>query len=429
MLYKSTNNSNHVVSFKEAFMQGVCPFKGIYIPEYVPVLPFDFWNNIQDLSNQEIAYELLSPFLVSEIGKEALQNAVAKTFHFSFPLVALSENVYTMELFHGPTLAFKDVGAQFMAEMHQTFNTKSPRKITVLVATSGDTGGAVAQSFFGMENVEVVILYPKGKVSPIQELQLTSLGGNIHACAVLGDFDLCQAMVKKAFLDIDLQKLSLTSANSINVARWLPQMVFYAIIYKELKSKHKEMVVSVPSGNFGNLAAGLLATAMGLPIFNWLAATNRNDTVPHFLNTGEWIEKKTQPTISNAMDVSVPSNFIRIQQLKNFWQSNANLMGASCTDKETIESMKYIFDHYQYIADPHGAVGFKVLKDYLKNESNKIGVFMETAHPIKFPDVVENAINSKISIPNSIKNLTQNKGSFETISDYDQLKNLLLVML
>lgn len=426
MLFKSTINPSHKVNFKEAFMQGICPFKGLYIPEQIPRLPIEFWDNLDSMSNQEIAFKLLSPYLIDEIGQEALTEAVAKTFHFPFPLVALSENIYTMELFHGPTLAFKDVGAQFMAEMHRFFNAQSARKITVLVATSGDTGGAVAQSFFGMDNVEVVILYPKGKVSPIQELQLTALGGNIHACAVLGDFDKCQAMVKKAFSDTDLQELSLTSANSINVARWLPQMVYYALIYKELKNKNKEIVVSVPSGNFGNLAAGLLATAMGLPIANWLAATNINDTVPHFLTTGEWNEKETKATISNAMDVSAPSNFVRIQQLKEFWQLNGNLLGASCTDVETKQSMKFIFEQFQYIADPHGAVGFKVLNDHLKDHTSKIGVFMETAHPIKFPEVVQEAIPSKIPIPQSIESLTKKTGSFKVIADDIALKNFLL---
>jgi threonine synthase len=426
MLFKSTSNPNHKVSFKEAFLRGVCPFKGLYIPEKIPQMTKGFWDNIENLSVHQIGYELLSPYLEESLGKEALWKAVKNTYHFPFPVVKLKENLFTMELFHGPTLAFKDVGAQFMAEMHKYLNVGQTNKITVLVATSGDTGGAVANSFKGMDYVEVVILYPKGKVSPIQELQLTTLGENIHACAVDGDFDKCQAMVKKAFSDEDLNHLSLTSANSINVARWMPQMVYYALLYKELKSLNKEITVSVPSGNFGNLAAGLLATSMGLPIKNWIAATNINDTVPRFLNSGVWDEKSTQPTLSNAMDVSVPSNFIRIQELKSLWGTHATLTGDSCTDEETLENIKYLYNHFNYIADPHGAVGFQALKKRVVKNDGTVNVFMETAHPIKFPNVVEYTIKTKIPIPESIQFLFKNEIVFEDIKDYNQLKAYLL---
>lgn len=426
MLFKSTSNPNHKVSFKEAFLQGVCPFKGLYIPEKIPQMTKGFWDNIENLSVHQIGYELLSPYLEESLGKEALWKAVENTYHFPFPVVKLKENLYTMELFHGPTLAFKDVGAQFMSEMHKLLNVGQSNKITVLVATSGDTGGAVANSFKGMKNVEVVILYPKGKVSQIQELQLTTLGENIHACAVDGDFDLCQAMVKKAFSDTDLNHLSLTSANSINVARWMPQMVYYALIYKELKSLNKDMVVAVPSGNFGNIAAGLLATSMGLPIKKWIAATNINDTVPRFLNTGIWKEETTKATLSNAMDVSVPSNFVRIQELEKLWGVNTTLSGESCTDKETLENIKYLYHHYNYIADPHGAVGFHAIKKQVDANDEFVNVFMETAHPIKFPRVVEDTIKTKITIPESIQILFKNEIVFEDINDYDQLKAYLL---
>jgi threonine synthase len=398
----------------------------LYIPVEIPQLDKTFWEEIENKTIHEIAFELLSPFMADSIGHEALRNVIKKTYHFPFPLIPLNDKIYTMELFHGPTLAFKDVGAQFMAEIHHVFNHENPKKITVLVATSGDTGGAVANSFKGMKDVEVAILYPKGKVSPVQELQLTTLGHNIHAFAVEGDFDFCQAMVKKAFSDPTLQTLSLTSANSINVARWMPQMIYYALIYRGLKYLNKEIMVSVPSGNFGNLAAGLLATAMGLPIKKWIAATNVNDTVTRFLKSGEWSEKPTQATLSNAMDVSVPSNFIRIQQLKQFWNVASELLGESCTDQETITEMQKLYNQYQYTADPHGAVGSFALNKYMENETNTVGVFMETAHPIKFPEVVKSVIDQTIPIPKSLAHLFQKEKCFIPISHYEDLKSNLL---
>ena len=303
MKYFSLNNNNNTASFSEAVIQGIAPDKGLYFPESITPLDPNFIRNIEYFSKEEIAYETMKQFIGDEIPREALQEIIADTLNFDFPLVGLDENVNVLELFHGPTLAFKDVGARFMSRCLGYFSSDNSKNTTVLVATSGDTGSAVANGFYNTPNVSVVILYPKNKVSHIQELQLTTLGNNITALAVDGVFDDCQAMVKSAFLDEELDHIQLTSANSINVARWLPQMWYYFFAYKQLINKTKDVVVSVPSGNFGNICAGLMAKKLGLPISHFVASTNENDVVPKFFETGEYKAQASKKTISNAMDV------------------------------------------------------------------------------------------------------------------------------
>ncbi|WP_304139694.1 threonine synthase, partial [Mesonia mobilis] len=346
-----------------------------------------------------------------------------------FPLVKLDERTYSLELFHGPTMAFKDVGARFMARCLGYFNrNKKDQKIRVLVATSGDTGGAVAHGFLGVEGVEVIILYPSGKVSEIQEKQLTTLGQNITALEVDGTFDDCQAMVKQAFLDEELTTLNLTSANSINVARWLPQMFYYFFAYKELKPLHKKLVFSVPSGNFGNICAGMLAKSLGLPIEFFVAATNVNDTVPQFLKTGTYSAKPSTATISNAMDVGDPSNFVRIQQLySNDTEAlKETFTSFSFSDDETKKAMKEIYTKTNYITDPHGAVGYLGWQKIKDEFPDALGIFLETAHPVKFLETVEETLSTKIAIPQQIKEVIQKEKKSITIQSYSALKDYLL---
>jgi threonine synthase len=336
-------------------------------------------------------------------------------------------------LFHGPTLAFKDVGARFMARCLSYANkTQKNEALTVLVATSGDTGGAVADGFFKVKGIKVVILYPKGKVSELQEKQLTTLGENVTALEVDGTFDDCQDMVKSAFIDVELfSKVALTSANSINVARWLPQMFYYFFAYKNRPNPNKKLVVSVPSGNFGNICAGLLAQKMGLPIDHFIASTNINDTVPNYLESGNYIPKKSMQTLSNAMDVVDPSNFIRIQKIFNndFFKLKRMLSGYSYTDKETLKALKEIYSLNNYIADPHGAVGYLGLKEFIEAQEvpdDYQGIFLETAHPIKFSDTVESTLKTKITLPNPIKDLLNRNKTSLPISNYEDLKEFLI---
>ena len=428
MNYFSLNNNNNTASFSEAVIQGIAPDKGLYFPESITPLDPNFIRNIEYFSKEEIAYETMKQFIGDEIPKEALQEIIADTLNFDFPLVGLDENVKVLELFHGPTLAFKDVGARFMSRCLGYFSSDNSKNTTVLVATSGDTGSAVANGFYNTPNVSVVILYPKNKVSHIQELQLTTLGNNITALAVDGVFDDCQAMVKSAFLDEDLDHIQLTSANSINVARWLPQMWYYFFAYKQLINKTKDVVVSVPSGNFGNICAGLMAKKLGLPIAHFIASTNENDVVPKFFETGEYKAQASKKTISNAMDVGDPSNFIRIQQLFGEAASELKevLSSYSFNDNQTKETIKAIQDKYNYTLDPHGAVGYMGLKKYLSDHPNSFGICLETAHPIKFLDVVEPVIGQKIPLPESVKGILDKTPKNEEISSYEGLKSYLI---
>ena len=430
MQYFSTNNNSLKVNFKEATINGQAPDKGLYFPESIPVLENDFINNINQYSNEEIAFNVIQPFVGDVIPKDELVRIVAETINFDFPLVKVENNIFSLELFHGPTLAFKDVGARFMSRCLGYFVKGNNKKVTVLVATSGDTGGAVANGFYDVDGVDVVILYPSGKVSSVQELQLTTLGKNIKALEIDGTFDDCQKIVKQAFADEELnQKLFLTSANSINVARWLPQQFYYFFAYKQWEDKNKPPVISVPSGNFGNICAGLLAHRSGLPVSHFIAACNENNVVTEYLETGSYVPKKSVATLSNAMDVGNPSNFVRILELfDQEFQSLKNVMSSfSFSDEETKNILKEVYLNDNYLLDPHGAVGYAALKKYLDENSNYEGMFLETAHPVKFYDVVEPVIGEKVSIPFAVNDLLGlKKESIKMDAEYDLVKEFLL---
>ncbi|MFC6876980.1 threonine synthase [Flavobacterium myungsuense] len=427
MNYYSLNNKTHYVSFQEAVIQGLAPDRGLYFPATLTVLPQSFFDNIESLSNEAIAFEAIKQFVGDEIPEIELKQILKETLCFDFPLVKIEDDIYSLELFHGPTMAFKDVGARFMSRCLAYFNRDKDQKNTVLVATSGDTGGAVASGFLGVKGVDVVILYPSGKVSDIQERQLTTLGQNITALEVDGFFDDCQDMVKKAFLDTDLQHKNLTSANSINIARWLPQMFYFFFAYKELKKHNKPLIVSCPSGNFGNICAGIIAKKLGLPLTHFVAATNANDTVPQFLEKGIYKAKPSVATISNAMDVGNPSNFVRIQEMYNndLNEFRKDFSSYTFTDEETKETMKSIYNHNGYIAEPHGAVGYLGLKKELKNYPDSIGFFLETAHPIKFLDIVEPILNVQLPIPKQIISVLGKEKISIKIKTYEDLKDFL----
>lgn len=425
MKYFSLNQKAEKASFKEAVINGLAPDRGLYFPEKTTPLDTKFIKNISDYSDEEIAFWSIKQFVEDEIPNDVLKEIIKETINFDFPVVPIDDNIGTLELFHGATMAFKDVGAGFMARCLGYFNKKNDKEITVLVATSGDTGGAVANGFLGVKGVNVVILYPSGKVSEIQEKQLTTLGKNITALEVKGTFDDCQDMVKSAFLDKDIKRV-LTSANSINIARWLPQMFYFFFAYKKLYKKHRNIVFSVPSGNFGNICAGIMAQKLGLAIKHFVAATNINDTVPNYIKNGVYEPKTSKSTISNAMDVGNPSNFIRIRQLFNndFEKLKSALSSYSFTDSETQKAMKTIYKNSNYIADPHGAVGYLGLKKYcLKND--EYGVFLETAHPVKFLDIVEKTLGISVAIPHQIKLIMNKKKSSVLINSYKELKSFL----
>lgn len=426
MNYYSLHHKSPKSTFKNAVVQGLAKDRGIYFPDNIQQLSKDFIENISDYSNHEIAYEVIKQFVGDEIPTEKLKEIVAKTVSFDFPLVKVDDNIASLELFHGPTMAFKDVGAKFMAQCLEYFNKDNDDEVTVLVATSGDTGGAVANGFLGAKGVNVVILYPSGKVSDIQEKQLTTLGQNITALEVDGVFDDCQEMVKTAFLDEEITK-TLTSANSINVARWLPQMFYFFFAYKELHKKHKDLIFSVPSGNFGNICAGIMAQKLGLPIKHFVASTNVNDTVPNYLIDGVYKPKPSKATISNAMDVGNPSNFIRIQELfdNDLEALKSAFSSYSFSDDETRETMKKIYNNSGYVADPHGAVGYLGLKKHGLKE-NEFGVFLETAHPVKFLDVVEKTLPVKVEIPEQIKKVINNTKVAIKAATYEDLKAYLM---
>ena len=430
MIYNSLNKKSKAAEFPEAVVRGIAPDRGLYFPEKIHRLPDSFFENIEQESIPEIAFQAIAPFVEGSIPENELRKIIAETLDFDFPIIPITNQMGTLELFQGPTLAFKDVGARFMARCLGYLNKENTsQKITVLVATSGDTGGAVANGFLGVPGIEVVILYPKGKVSEVQEQQLTTLGQNITALEVDGVFDDCQDMVKTAFLDEDItQHKQLTSANSINVARWLPQMFYYFIAYRALKKINKPLVVSVPSGNFGNICAGLMAREIGLPIDHFIASTNINDVVPDFLSSGVYTPKKSSPTISNAMDVGDPSNFIRILKIfgDDFDSLKETLSGFRFTDDETREALKEIHEISGYVADPHGAVGYLGLKEYLKDHPEKYGIFLETAHPVKFLDTVEDTLNIKVDIPERLKETLSKTKKSIAIKDYQGLKNFLL---
>ncbi len=426
MNYFSLNHNASEVSFKEAVIRGLAPDKGLYFPKKIQPLPNSFFKTIDTLSTTTIAYKAIKQFVGDTIPKSDLKEIIKDVLSFDFPVVKIDENSFALELYHGPTMAFKDLGARFMARCLGYFNKE---QITVLVATSGDTGAAVAKGFLGVKGVDVVILYPSGKVSNIQEKQLTTVGQNITALEVNGTFDDCQDMVKQAFLDRDYQdKRTLTSANSINIARWLPQMFYFFFSYKTLKNSNKKLVFSVPSGNYGNICAGMMAQKLGLPIHHFITGTNANNVVPHYLKTGNYNKKPSVQTISNAMDVGNPSNFIRIKELHNhnIELLRNNLSGYSYSNSETKDAICALYRKHNYIADPHGAIGYLALKAYLKNKQNIYGVYLETAHPIKFLDVMPKAIADKIVMPPQIESVLHKEKKSLQISHYTDLKEFLL---
>jgi threonine synthase len=430
MLYYSTNNLSPKVDFKDATIKGLAPDKGLYFPEMIPQLEKDFISKINSYSKEEIAFKVIEPFVGDTIPKYELERIVAETINFDFPLVKVEENIFSLELYHGPTLAFKDVGARFMSRCLGYFMQHADKKITVLVATSGDTGGAVANGFYNVDGVNVIILYPAGKVSSIQELQLTTPGKNITAIKIDGTFDDCQRLVKLAFADEELnKKLFLTSANSINVARWLPQQFYYFFAYQQWQDRNDPPVISVPSGNFGNICAGLLAHFSGLPVKHFIAACNANDVVHQYLKSENYLPKPSVSTLSNAMDVGNPSNFARIMNLfEQKFSSLKNVMSSyTISDDETKNVLKEVYRKTKYLLDPHGAVGYLSLKKYLESHTDSKGIFLETAHPVKFYDVVEPITNSRVEIPESVKKMMQLKPDvLQMQNDFEKFKEYLL---
>ena len=430
MQYYSTNKQSAVADFKEATIKGLAPDNGLYFPETIPVIGKEFFDNIGSLSKEEIAFTVIQPYVGNTIPEQVLRGIVAETINFDFPLVKITEDIFSLELFHGPTLAFKDVGARFMSRCLGHFVAGDDRDVTVLVATSGDTGGAVASGFLNVEGVNVVILYPSGKVSSVQEQQLTTLGNNICAIEIDGNFDDCQRMVKEAFADKELNdELFLTSANSINVARWLPQQFYYFYAYQQWADKSNLPVVCVPSGNFGNICAGLLAHISGLPVKHFIAACNANNAVAEYLQTGIFNAKPALTTMSNAMDVGNPSNFVRILELFHHqYPAIKNMMsGYSISDADTKATLKEVYEKYQYLCDPHGAVAFNALQQYLNTHTGDKGMILETAHPVKFYDVVEPVIQQKVELPEAIRGImTKKKESILMKPSYNMLKEYLL---
>lgn len=403
MKYFSLNNNSPVVDFKTATINGQAPDKGLYFPEAIPRVGKEFLDKIKTFTNAEIAYHVISPYVGSCIPESELRRICEETVNFEIPLVKITSDISSLELYHGPTLAFKDIGARFMSRCLGHFAKERNEKVIVLVATSGDTGSAVANGFFEVDGVEVVILYPSGKVSSVQEKQLTTLGNNIHSLEVEGNFDDCQRMVKAAFADEALNgKIFLTSANSINIARWLPQQFYYFFACKQLGGTSP--VISVPCGNFGNICAGMLAWRSGLPVKHFIAACNSNDTVHRYFQTHQYEPQNARATISNAMDVADPSNFVRMIELFDHDQSKLKSMvtSSSLSDEETGAVLRRVNDRYQYLCDPHGAIAFEALEKYLNEHPGEKGYFLETAHPVKFFDVVEPIIGSKIPIPDTI---------------------------
>ena len=429
MLYYSLNHRSPKVDFKTAAINGLAPDNGLYYPENNPALDNTFIASLSQLSIPEIACQLLWPYVEGSMTWDVLDVICQEAFDFPIPLVKLNEQVWVLELFHGRTLAFKDVGARFMSRCLSHFFKDTKQKITVLVATSGDTGGAVADGFYQVPGVEVVILYPKGKVSAVQEQQLSALGANIHALRIDGNFDDCQSIVKQAFADSELRAHRfLTSANSINVARWLPQQLFYAAALREWKSSTPP-VISVPSGNFGNICAGLLAQASGLPIHKFIAACNANKPVIEYLQKGQYEPTITIPTLSNAMDVGDPSNFMRIREL---YQQDLKTMqqavcGYSFSDEAVANCIKTTFEKSGYLLDPHGAIGYLGLMEYQKEHPGSTGIVCATAHPIKFYPVIEPIIQQAIELPDSIQTLMRQPAKpIDLPANYARVRNWLI---
>ncbi|MCJ7933217.1 MAG: threonine synthase [Chryseobacterium sp.] len=431
MKYYNVKNSLEKVDFRTATIKGQGKEKGLFFPESIPQFEQEFIQHLNHYTDEEIAFRCMKDFAGEEIPSEILWEIVSETVSFEIPLKKINGNISILELFHGPTLAFKDIGARFMSRCLSYFLKDQDRKVTVLVATSGDTGGAVAHGFYKLPEINVVILYPKNRVSPVQEKQLTALDENIYALEVDGSFDDCQHLVKMAFSDKEINtRQFLTSANSINVARWLPQQIYYLLALKQWQQYEKEApVICVPSGNFGNICAGLLAHFRGLPAEHFIAACNENDPVPEYLRTQNYIPQKAVSTLSNAMDVGDPSNFVRIAELfgNQFDALKNKISGYSIDDSKTLETIAEVYKEYDYILDPHSAVAFASLEQYLTENPDKKGFILGTAHPVKFPDAVEKAIHRKIKIPETLNSLMKReKKTVEISSDFEELKRFLL---
>ena len=424
MQFHSTNNKNETAAFHEAILRGLPPDNGLYFPDHIPTLPMETWMGDEDTQPHHLATEIIWPYAKGSMERTDLERICAEAMNFPFPLVETDERRYALELFHGPTLAFKDVGARFLARAISHFSDK---KVTVLVATSGDTGSAVAQGFYNVEGIDVVLLYPKGRISKVQEQQLTTVGGNVQALEVDGAFDDCQAMVKEAFLDAQLQSARpLTSANSINIARWIPQATYYASTVHLLG---ESVLFSVPSGNYGNLAAGLLAHKMGMPCKGFIAATNANSVVPEYLETGNYQPRPSVATISNAMDVGTPSNFVRLTRLfgDDFDAFKAKVQGFHLSDADTRTRMAQIHKDSGYVCDPHGAIGHQALDAPLQQDHDATGVYLHTAAPCKFGDVVAPIIGQDPEMPERLTAIIDRPKQAVPISaTYTALKDYLL---
>ena len=431
MQYYSTNGKAPLATLEEAVVRGLAPDKGLYMPQEIRPLPQEFFDNIENMSFQEMSYQVAHNFFGDDVDAESLREIVFDTLAFETPIVKVEDNIYSLELFHGPTLAFKDVGARFMARLLRYFiKREGKEQVNVLVATSGDTGSAVANGFLGVDGIHVYVLYPKGKVSKIQESQFTTLGKNITAIEVDGVFDDCQTLVKSAFMDEELQgHMNLTSANSINVARFLPQAFYYFNAYAQAKKlgKADNLTICVPSGNFGNITAGLFAQRMGLPIKHFIAANNANDIFYNYLLSGIYSPKASIQTIANAMDVGDPSNFARILDLykSSHTEICIHISGATYSDDEIAATMKKCYEQTGYVLDPHGACGYQALKDNLKD--GEIGVFLETAHPAKFKEKVDAILSTDIEIPTRLADFMKGKKqSLEMAADFSAFKQFLL---
>lgn len=430
MKYYSTNKQADKATLQEAVVKGLASDRGLFMPEVIKQLPASFFDKMKDMSFQEIAYVVADAFFGEDVDAESLKKIVYDTLSFDVPLVHVNDHIFSLELFHGPTLAFKDVGARFMSRLLGYFIKKEGQKeVNVLVATSGDTGSAVANGFLGVEGIHVYVLYPKGKVSPIQECQFTTLGKNITALEIDGVFDDCQALVKSAFMDKDLNNhMKLTSANSINVARFLPQAFyyFYAVAQLHKQGIKDNIVICVPSGNFGNITAGLFGKRMGMPVSRFIAANNRNDIFFNYLKSGKYEPKPSVQTIANAMDVGDPSNFARVLALYGSHEAICkDIAGCTYTDEQIRETLKNCYQQHKYLLDPHGAVGYRALCEYLK--PNEVGVFLETAHPAKFKDTVESIIGEPVVIPAKLQEFMKGKKqSIELPKTFDTFKSYLM---
>ena len=428
MKYYSTNHNTPDVTLELAVTQGLAADRGLFMPERINPMPASFFKNISSMSFQELSFEVAKKFFGEDIPERTLEKIVFNTLTFDTPLVEVSDHIYSLELFHGPTSAFKDVGARFMARLLSHFLGQEKKMVHVLVATSGDTGSAVANGFLGVPGIKVLVLYPKGKVSDIQEKQFTTLGQNITALEIDGNFDDCQALVKSAFMDEELKKkITITSANSINVARFLPQAFYYFNAWAKLEDKTRKVVFSVPSGNFGNLTAGLFAKKMGLPVSKFIAANNLNDIVFKYLKTGIYEPRPSVSTIANAMDVGDPSNFARILDLyQNNHQAITNEMtGTSFTDDQIRETLLSVYQNKGYLLDPHGAVGYRALSELLRDDET--GIFLETAHPAKFTETVEEVVGKgNVPMPQRLQNFMKGeKLSIEFPADYESFRGYL----